>query len=285
MVVAETQNWSREEVEAIVADYLHMLTQELAGQSYNKTAHRRDLQRKLQGRSDGSIERKHQNISAVLIELGCPYIAGYKPLSNYQALLFEVVGHRVAEDRLFDQTAMSAAEQPAAAPLASDFGRLLEPPPAIRHTVEPEPAPYAARSRGLRRDYLDREARNRSLGAAGETLVVAFERFRLHAAGAKLLVDRVEHVSETRGDGLGFDVLSFDADGRERFIEVKTTAFGKETPFLISRNEVDFSNAFAVQFRLYRLFEFRRGPRMFELVGDVRQRCQLDAASFIAQFC
>jgi hypothetical protein len=30
-------DWSREEVEAIVADYLHMLTLELAGQSYSKT--------------------------------------------------------------------------------------------------------------------------------------------------------------------------------------------------------------------------------------------------------
>ena len=34
-------DWTREEVEAIVADYLKMLTLELAGQSYNKTEHRK----------------------------------------------------------------------------------------------------------------------------------------------------------------------------------------------------------------------------------------------------
>ena len=61
--------WSREEVEATVADYLHMLTQELAGQSYNKTKHRHALAAKLNHRNDGAIERKHQNISAVLIDL------------------------------------------------------------------------------------------------------------------------------------------------------------------------------------------------------------------------
>jgi hypothetical protein len=75
-------DWSREEVEAIVADYLQMLTMELAGQSYSKTAHRQQLQSKLNNRSDGSIEFKHGNISAALIDLGFPYIRGYKPRTN-----------------------------------------------------------------------------------------------------------------------------------------------------------------------------------------------------------
>ena len=44
-------DWSREEVEAVVADYLHMLTQELAGQAFNKTTHRRALAMKLRSRS------------------------------------------------------------------------------------------------------------------------------------------------------------------------------------------------------------------------------------------
>jgi hypothetical protein len=216
--------------------------------------------------------------------LGCPYIPGYKPLSNYQALLFEVVADRLAHDGLLDQTAISAAEQPAAVPLSRDFARLLELPPVITRIAEPEPAAYVAQSVGLRRDYLDREARNRSLGTAGEAFVAEFEQYRLHSAGAKRLSERVEHMSRTRGDGLGYDVLSFETDGRERFIEVKTTAFGKETPFFISRNEVEFSGAFAEQFHLYRLFEFRRKPRMFDLAGDVQKRCRLDAINFVARF-
>ena len=83
-------DWSREEVEAIVADYLQMLTLELAGQSYGKTEHRKNLQSKLNDRSDGSIEFKHGNISAAMIDLGFPYIRGYKPRVNYQALLVDL---------------------------------------------------------------------------------------------------------------------------------------------------------------------------------------------------
>src|ERR1043166_6918502 len=133
--------WSREEVEAVVADYLHMLTQELAGQIYNKTVHRKALQAHLGGRSNGSIERKHQNISAILIELGCPYITGYKPLSNYQGLLFEVVADRVESDTLFDRSAISAAEQPAVEPLAPDFHGILVDPPALVTNFEQRPRP------------------------------------------------------------------------------------------------------------------------------------------------
>ena len=46
------------------------------------------------GRTASAIEYKHQNISAALIGLGLPYIDGYKPASNFQALLAcEVEAH------------------------------------------------------------------------------------------------------------------------------------------------------------------------------------------------
>lgn len=280
-----TSGWSREEVEAIVADHIHMLTLELAGQAYSKTEHRRSLQQKLTDRSEGSIERKHQNISAVLIELGCPFISGYKPLGNYQQLLFDVTASRVLGDTLFDQAALAAVEQPAAAPLATDFSSLITDAPEVDVSMAEQTAkPYRVKSVGLIRDYLEREARNRSLGTAGEEFVVAYEQHRLHFAGAKQLSDRVERISVAKGDGLGYDVLSFDADGRERFIEVKTTTFGREAPFYVSRNEVEFSKVTADQFHLYRLFEFRRQPRMFDLPGSVQARCLLDPVTYLARF-
>lgn len=276
--------WSNTEVEAIVADYFHMLTLELAGQAVNKTVHRNALKRLLDGRPDGSVERKHQNISAVLLELGCPYIRGYKPLPNYQTLLREVVLDRLERDRSFDVTALSAVEQPAAPPLIVDPSELLVEPPLLVHRTVDHQAPYVVDRRGVFRDYLDREARNRSLGEAGETFVVEFEQRRLHAAGAKKFVDRIDHVARSRGDGLGYDILSYEVDGSERFIEVKTTSFGQMTPFFVSRNEVDFSEAAGSQFHLYRLFDFRKSPRMFDLAGPVKVNCRLDPVSFRASF-
>ena len=283
-MASQSQSWSSLEVEAVVADYFHMLTLELSGQTYNKTAHRNLLKTRLEARSDGSIERKHQNISAILIESGCPYIAGYKPLGNYQALLRDIVTARLEADRDFDRSAISAAEQPAAVPVQESFAELLVPQPELVQSAREVAEPYQARTVGVFRDYLDREVRNRSLGLAGEAFVVSYERERLRQAGEKRLGDRVEHVAVAKGDGLGYDVLSFDIDGRERFIEVKTTSFGKQTPFFVSRNELEFSDVARDQYHLYRLFEFRRQPRMFDLVGSVRGHCRLDPVTYRASF-
>ncbi|MDA0219239.1 MAG: hypothetical protein O3B22_06595 [Proteobacteria bacterium] len=74
--------WTASEIAVIVADYFAMLRMELAGESYVKS-HRNAALQELTGRSKGSIERKHQNISAVLQELCAPWVAGYKPLGNY----------------------------------------------------------------------------------------------------------------------------------------------------------------------------------------------------------
>ncbi len=84
-------DWSIDEVRAIVRDYLDMLRAESNGENYVKAHHRRELLKLLNGRSEGAIERKHQNISAVLLKHGYAYINGYKPLSEFQGLLEEVV--------------------------------------------------------------------------------------------------------------------------------------------------------------------------------------------------
>ena len=62
-----------------------MLTLELQGVTYSKASYRGELMRSLPARSKGSVEYKHQNISAVLTLLGAPHIAGYKPAANFQA--------------------------------------------------------------------------------------------------------------------------------------------------------------------------------------------------------
>ncbi|WP_220636542.1 DUF3883 domain-containing protein [Georgfuchsia toluolica] len=261
-----------------------MLTLELSGQSYNKTAHRKSLLAKLDGRSEGAVERKHQNISAILIALGCPYISGYKPLGNYQSLLREVIESRIAQDKLLDAAALTAVLIPAAVPLVEDFSALLVDAPKVAFSArEAHQNEYVAPS-SHKCDYLEREARNASLGTVGEEFVMNFEHFRLRSLGHKALADKVEHVAKTKGDGLGFDILSFEASGRERFIEVKTTAFGKETPFYVSRGEVKFAQRYSEEFHLYRLFDFRKEPRMFDLQGMIEKHCTMNPINYICEF-
>ncbi len=167
-------NWGRAEVEAIAADYFSMLDRELRDLPYNKTEHRSRLKALLAGRSDGSVERKHQNISAILIEIGFPYVSGYKPLHNYQELLREVVLDRLRRHRSLPPLAQTAATKPVGSlPQVPDpLALLVDPPSPPDRNVTRAPLPqYAVRPR-IGVDYLALEARNSALGHAGEELAV-----------------------------------------------------------------------------------------------------------------
>ena len=280
--MAECVDWSREEVEACVADYLQMLALQLNGQRYNKTEHANALMQRLNGRNRASVEFKHANISAVMIALGYPYIDGYKPRGNYQALLVDTVEAQLATNDALQAAVQAAVLRPAIAGTVTDPGNVWVPAPRPSRVGE-APAKYVPNFSPAKRDYLAQEARNRSLGRAGELFVMELEARRLHAAGKKVLSERVEHVAGTRGDGLGFDVLSFEDDGRERLIEVKTTTFGQLTPFYVSRNELARSEIDAGIYQLYRIFDFRAQPRIFNIVGAISARCELEAVNFLAR--
>lgn len=284
--MAAGEDWSVEEVRAVVTDYMAMLKFELAGQAYSKTDHRRALLPKLDGRNEGSIELKHQNISAVLQDLGHFWIPGYKPRSNYQAKLATEVESWIGINPELDRYALAAAESPAATPEVMDFSKFRVEKPqsaykASEYGVQEAQAKYAEYARvGRKHDYAAREARNSSLGKAGEELVVKYEQYRLSNLGYDRLAGKVEHVSKTQGDGLGFDVLSFDTEGHEKFIEVKTTAFAKETPFFASSGEVTFAKQNADRYSLYRVFEFKKRPRFFALPGSIAEQCSLEPITF-----
>jgi len=278
-------DWSRLEVEAAVADYLDMLALELRGEPFNKAEHNRNLARVLNGRTRGSIERKHQNISAVLIELGYPYIDGYKPLRNYQELLRDVVEERLLRATALEEEIASLIISPPAAPaLFDDILNIRVPVPLpdrdTRTSIYESPG---ASARRLKRNYLEMEARNSALGLAGEQLVVRYEQERLSRAGQDRLVGKIIHISAVEGDSRGFDILSYETDGRERLIEVKTTRFGALTPFFASRNEVEVSDTRNEEYQLYRVFKFSEQPRLFLLAGSLKRTCQLDPLSFSAR--
>lgn len=287
--MAAGEDWSLPEVRTTVLDYMAMLKFELAGQAYNKTTHRRALLARLAGRSNGAVEMKHQNISAVLRDMGHFWIPGYKPRSNYQEILATEVEAWVNTHPELDRYALAAAEAPAAAPEHFDFSTFEVSRPSMGQGraagVQEMKSSYGwPKHIAQKRDYAAREAHNSSLGQAGEELVVKFEQYRLAKAGRDRLAEKVEHVSRTQGDGLGFDVLSFDADGGERFIEVKTTTFARETPFYASSSEIRFARKNAERYALFRLFEFKKTPKCYTLPGTIEAHCALDPVSFRCSF-
>lgn len=269
-------DWSESAIDLIVADYFEMLKLELAGQSFNKAARNRALQ-ELTGRVRGSIEFKHQNISAVLERLELPWIEGYKPRHNIQNALIDGVARYLAVGGkwLFSYVGV--------APEREDHPAItMGAPPAHSPQIGIEPKPL----RRLVRKYdpAERDARNRTLGKQGEELVFNNERARLISVGRKDLASKVQWTSEELGDGAGYDIHSFDQAGKDRLIEVKTTNGSKRTPFYLSENERAFSEERPDAFKLLRLHNFRDKPSAFELVPPLDKWVTLKPSVYRASF-
>ena len=155
-----------------------MLTADLSGQAYSKAEHNRALQQ-LIGRGRGSIEYKHQNISAVLKGIGETELAGYKPAFNYQASLEDAV------DRWLAKRPGWYAHRPhkTAPARVQETGALwIGTAPTLQNAPSPDEADQMARI-ARRFDAAGRDDRNRKLGRAGEERVVDHERASLSAGG------------------------------------------------------------------------------------------------------
>lgn len=178
--------------------------------------------------------------------------------------------------------ASADVDRPVVVPEVDDILAALTEAPKARPASPEAREPAPSTGTRLTTNYIEREARNRSLGGTGELFAVNFERARLIHEGCEALAAKVEHVARTRGDHLGFDVLSFEKSGAERLVEVKTTKYGGDTPFYVTRNEVATSDRHAFQYRIYRLFSFRAKPRLYVLPSAIGSTCRLSAATFLA---
>lgn len=270
-----TGAWHQEEVLLLIDDYFHMLNLELSGQSYNKSERRRLLQ-KVVRRTDGSIEMKRQNLSAVLDLLGLPYIEGYKPLSNFQQALVDGVENYLAIHGLPDMKNILQVGMAEQRPL------LVGAPP---QRLSKLPRLIADMGSLLRKfDPATRDARNRELGLKGEELVLESEISRLWNAGYKNFAKKVRHVAKEDGDGLGYDIHSYDEGGSDRLIEVKTTVGSIATPFFVTANERAVSIKRQKHYRLLRLYDFAKQPKAFELAPPLEEWVNLSPAVYQASF-
>ncbi len=270
-------DWTDDEIDLIVADYFDMLKLEIAGVTYVKAQRNAALQ-ELTGRSKGSIEFKHQNISAILLELGLPWIQGYKPMSNYQNKLVERIEQFIEAEAQY----LTTPKEMNYVGLADGTILYVEAPPSLCSDTS-RLSPVLARL--VRKfDPAARDSRNRALGRQGEERVFYAERFRLSQAGRSDLAKMVRWVADQDGDGAGYDILSFDYHGKERLLEVKTTAGHQTTPFFISENERRLSSERPDAFRIMRLYNVLIEPKAFELVPPLEKSVFLNPTQFRASF-
>jgi Domain of unknown function (DUF3883) len=127
-------------------------------------------------------------------------------------------------------------------------------PSQPRTRVAPPPPPPEKTYRAARKvDWSALNQKGAVTGMKGEDVALAIEQEYLRSVGRKDLADRVSNHAQTKGDGLGYDILSFFVDGREKYIEVKTTTGPLKTSFYLSRNELGFLGEHKDDAFLYRV--------------------------------
>lgn len=266
-----------------VQSYFAMLRAELRGEPFSKSERRSKLLGQLPDRTKGSIEYKHQNISAVLIALGAPYIDGYKPAANFQGLLADVVAQAL-DAALGDLSQEGQALRRA---------RVGGPARALSHGQAPsvvqldqkrqEMIAHARVRVSQHIDWIAREEANRAVGLEGERLILEWEKRRLHEKGRRDLATQIVHVSQAEGDGAGYDIRSYFPDGELKLIEVKATRSGGATPFCVTRRELDVSRSQPDAYVLSRVYSLANSPKFFELSGPIDGNCVLEPAVYQAR--
>lgn len=132
-------------------------------------------------------------------------------------------------------------------------------------------------------DFAESDDRNRQLGKTGEELVLEFEKNTLIKTGRSDLAEKVIHTSVVEGDGAGYDILSFNTDGENKYIEVKTTSGGASTPFYITLNELNFSREKSENYYLYRVYELNskdKAGKFYLFKGSLFDHFNLEAIQF-----
>jgi hypothetical protein len=267
---------------AAVREYFAALEAELRN-SRTASRWRRPSGRAL-AEEDTDHHRRWQAISAVLLEQGLPFLADLKPLPRYRQELRDVIAQYLANHgnllRLMElDVDRAVAEVPDLA--GRDVDDVLRAPPQPGEVPLTRPdddsAPLLT---GV--DYLGREQRNRSLASAGEAFVLALEQQRLLEAGCDVLAGHVEHVSGDHGESLGYDLRSYELDGRERLIQVKTTRYRKETPFYLNAHEVAISALHRERYWIYRVYNFRDTPCVYAMNGPLQERFHLQPHGYRA---
>lgn len=270
--------WTDQENDEAVASYMSMLSDELSGRRFNKAANNRDLQQRT-GRPRGAIEFKLCNVSAVAQAFGIPTILGYRPRFNFQMSLAEALSRWLARNPEWE----AALHRVRTSGMAERAPPFIGTAPTLRNTPPPDELEQM-QAVARRFDIAGRDARNRTLGLAGEKLVMQFERGQLLQMGRGDLAQRVRWTSQENGDGAGYDIESFTPQGTPRLIEVKTTNGWERTPFFVSRNEIEVSRERREHWHLFRLYNFARTPRAFELRPPLEAHVCLTATEFMAGF-
>ncbi len=103
------------------------------------------------------------------------------------------------------------------------------------------------------------------IGKLGEELAFVYEQNRLIDLGLGDYLDKIEHVSKTKGDGLGYDIISIDSDKNPIFIEVKSTTKQIDADIFFSKSEYTQMFHMKNKYFVYRIYNLDIDSKNFEI--------------------
>ncbi|MEK3711175.1 DUF3427 domain-containing protein [Bacillus sp. FSL K6-1005] len=163
----------------------------------------------------------------------------------------------------------------------SNINLVLAGPPYSKNDLNVSSTSFQARHI----NFSVNETIKKSIGLSGELLILENEKQFLIENGRKDLAEKVLHTSVVEGDGVGFDIQSYFLDGKPKFIEVKTTVGGINTPFIVTANELAFSRANSDSYELHRVYNFKpisKSGYYYLLKGDIAINKNLIPQQFMA---
>lgn len=260
---------------ALFAHYFSMLEAGVRGEVLGQAEHFRKLMNEFGALSEARIRQEYAEVSAVLLQCGLPFLDVYPPAEPVKQVVRRQLVRYLSqararlEDIWLGEAAVRRVRLPdevldlpgawAAPPLNDDF------------RVD---AFLAGRARFPRfGGFQRREERFDTLREAGCRFALAFERTRLKMESQARLARRVRLLEPAeRTDG--FDMVSFDPDGAERYIRVAATQYSRRFPLLVEPRTLVASYRHGERFYLYRVFHFCWDAKVFMVQGDLREALQ-----------
>lgn len=113
-------------------------------------------------------------------------------------------------------------------------------------------------------NYSEQQTISQKIGDRGEELVLRNEIEKTKEWGLpNETLSKVRRVS-LESDDYGFDILSFDQEGNERYLEVKTTKTnGKNFSFILTRNEFETAKYYGKMYSFVIVFDILSNPRIW----------------------
>lgn len=258
---------------ALFEHYLTMLQAATQGEVLHQAQHINELIHAFPDLDKHDVRDHYRQISSVLRYCGLPFLDIYPPDTAPNHDLRERLGrffHHYEEHLSaiwFDDDAIRNRTVPDE--LLDVQGAWAPPPLNLNFKVDGFLGGHA-RFPALGGFQL-RETRRDTLHRAGLRFVLAFERTRLKRLQQNELANNIRAFDADAARRHGYDIVSFEASGRERYIAVSTTQYSRQFPFLVAPRTLVASAKYTKQFFYYRVFSFCVDAKLYMLQGDLRE--------------